>query len=96
MPDLALMKERGERIVMLTAYDATMAKLLDRAGTDLLRVGDSLAQVILGLDTTIPVTLDEMIHHTRAVTRATSRALVVADSAHLFLRASTGPRIGVV
>ena len=96
VPDLALMKERGERIVMLTAYDATMAKLLDRAGTDLLRVGDSLAQVILGLDTTIPVTLDEMIHHTRAVTRATSRALVVADSGHLFLRASTGPRIGVV
>ena len=79
VPDLALMKERGERIVMLTAYDATMAKLLDRAGTDLLRVGDSLAQVILGLDTTIPVTLDEMIHHTRAVTRATNRALVVAD-----------------
>jgi 3-methyl-2-oxobutanoate hydroxymethyltransferase len=79
VPDLALMKKRGERIVMLTAYDATMAKLLDRAGIDLLLVGDSLGQVILGLDTTIPVTLDEIIHHTRAVTRATSRALVVAD-----------------
>jgi len=96
VPDLALMKERGERIVMLTAYDATMAKLLDRAGIDLLLVGDSLGQVISGLDTTIPVTLDEMIHHARVVTRATSRALVVADSGHLFLRASTGPRIGVV
>jgi len=96
VPDLALMKECGERIVMLTAYDATMAKLLDRAGIDLLLVGDSLGQVILGLDTTIPVTLNEMIHHTRAVTRATSRALVVADNGHPFLRASTGPRIGVV
>jgi len=79
VPDLALMKERGERIVMLTAYDATMTRLFDRAGMDLLLVGDSLGNVILGLDTTIPVTLDEIIHHTRAVTRAASRALVVAD-----------------
>src|SRR5882672_7838545 len=78
-PDLTLMKARGERIVMLTAYDATMARLLDRAGIDVLLVGDSLGNVILGLDTTIPVTLDEMIHHTRAVTRTASRALVVAD-----------------
>src|SRR5207302_6147010 len=78
-PDLTLMKARGERIVMLTAYDATMARLLDRAGIDVLLVGDSLGQVILGLDTTIPVTLDAVIHHTRAVTRGTSRALVVAD-----------------
>ena len=79
VPDLAQMKERGERIVMLTAYDATMTRLFDRAGIDLLLVGDSLGNVILGLDTTIPVTLDEIIHHTRAVTRAASRALVVAD-----------------
>src|SRR5258708_32331280 len=79
VPDLTLMKERGERIVMLTAYDATMARLRDRAGTDVLLVGDSLGNVILGLDTTIPVTLEAMIHHTRAVTRGASRALVVAD-----------------
>ena len=79
VPDFALMKERGERIVMLTAYDATMTRLFDRAGIDLLLVGDSLGNVILVLDTTIPVTLDEIIHHTRAVTRAASRALVVAD-----------------
>src|SRR3954468_4103152 len=79
VPDLALMKQRGDRIVMLTAYDATMARLLDQAGIDLLLVGDSLGNVILGLDTTIPVTLDEMIHHTRAVTRAASCALVIAD-----------------
>ena len=79
VPDLAQMKARGERIVMLTAYDATMTRLFDRAGIDLLLVGDSLGNVILGLDTTIQVTLDEIIHHTRAVTRAASRALVVAD-----------------
>ena len=74
VPDLAVMKERGERIVMLTAYDATMARLLDRAGIDLLLVGDSLGSVILGLDTTIPVSLDAILHHTRAVTQGASRA----------------------
>src|SRR5256714_1747862 len=88
VPDLALMKERGERIVMLTAYDATMARLLDRAGIDLLLVGDSLGQVILGLDTTIPVTLEAVIHHTRAVARGTSRALVVADMPFLTYQVS--------
>jgi 3-methyl-2-oxobutanoate hydroxymethyltransferase len=79
VPDLAVMKKRGEPIVMLTAYDATMARLLDRAGIDVLLVGDSLGHVILGLDTTIPVTLDAIIHHTQAVTRGAGRALVVAD-----------------
>jgi len=88
VPDLLLMKERGERIVMLTAYDATMARLLDRAGIDLLLVGDSLGNVILGLDTTIPVTLDAMIHHTRAVTRGANRALVVADMPFLTYQVS--------
>src|SRR5208337_3888810 len=89
VPDLALMKERGERIVMLTAYDATMARLLDRSGIDLLLVGDSLGNVILGLDTTIPVTLEAMIHHTRAVSRGASRALVVADMPFMTYQVST-------
>src|SRR5437588_12810792 len=87
-PDLTPMKARGERIVMLTAYDATMARLLDRAGIDILLVGDSLGQVILGLDTSIPVTLDAVIHHTRAVTQGASRALVVADMPFLTYQVS--------
>src|SRR5713226_7711240 len=87
-PDLTQLKQRGERIVMLTAYDAKMARLLDQAGIDLLLVGDSLGNVILGLDTTIPVTLDAMIHHTRAVTRGTNRALVVADMPFLTYQVS--------
>ena len=88
VPDLVLMKERGQRIVMLTAYDATMARLFDRAGVDLLLVGDSLGNVILGLDTTIPVTLNAVIHHTRAVTQGASRALVVADMPFLTYQVS--------
>src|SRR5262245_58091102 len=87
-PDLAQMKARDERIVMLTAYDATMARLLDRAGIDVLLVGDSLGQVILGLDTTIPVTLDAVIHHTRAVARGAGHALVVADMPFLTYQVS--------
>ena len=78
-PDLKEKKRRGEKIAMLTAYDATMARLLDRAGIDVLLVGDTLGMVILGHDTTIPVTLEEIIHHARAVSRGARRALVVAD-----------------
>lgn len=73
------MKQRGERIAMLTAYDYATARLLDEAGVPLLLVGDSLGMVMLGYETTIPVTLDDVIHHTKAVTRATRRALVVGD-----------------
>lgn len=79
VPDLLEKKRRGEKIVVLTAYDAATARLMDRAGVDVLLVGDSVGMVVLGLDTTIPVTLDVMIHHTRAVARGASRALVVSD-----------------
>jgi 3-methyl-2-oxobutanoate hydroxymethyltransferase len=78
-PDLRAMKAAGTKITVLTAYDATMARLLDRAGIDVILVGDSLGMVVLGYDTTIPVTLDMMIHHTKAVCRGASRALIVAD-----------------
>jgi 3-methyl-2-oxobutanoate hydroxymethyltransferase len=88
VPDLALMKERHEPIVMLTAYDATMARLFDQSGVDILLVGDSLGNVILGLDTTIRVSLDAMIHHTRAVSRGASRALIVADMPFLTYQVS--------
>jgi 3-methyl-2-oxobutanoate hydroxymethyltransferase len=73
------MKEKGEKIAVLTAYDVFMAKVLDRAGIDVILVGDSLGMVVLGYDTTLPVTLDMMIHHTQAVARGAKRALVVAD-----------------
>jgi 3-methyl-2-oxobutanoate hydroxymethyltransferase len=79
VPELGEMKRRGRRITVLTAYDATMARLLDDAGIDVLLVGDSLGMVMLGYSTTVPVTLDMMVHHASAVSRVTRRALVVAD-----------------
>jgi 3-methyl-2-oxobutanoate hydroxymethyltransferase len=87
-PDLKEKKRRGEKIAMLTAYDATMARLLDRAGIDVLLVGDSLGMVILGHETTVPVTLEETIHHTRAVARGARRSLVVADMPFLTYQVS--------
>ncbi len=77
--DLQEKKQRGEKIVVLTVYDATMARLLDRAGIDVFLVGDSLGMVIEGHDSTLPVTLDAVRHHTQAVVRGTKRALVIAD-----------------
>ncbi len=73
------MKQRGEKIAMLTAYDYSMARLVDEAGMDVILVGDSAANVMLGSDTTLPITLDQMIYHTRCVTNGVSRALVVCD-----------------
>ncbi len=79
MPALAEMKRQGKLIAALTAYDYATSRLVDEAGIDLILVGDSLAMVVLGHDNTLAVTVDEMLHHTRAVRRAVRRALVVAD-----------------
>jgi 3-methyl-2-oxobutanoate hydroxymethyltransferase len=79
LPELIEMKRRGEKIVMLTAYDAPAALLADQAGLELILVGDTAAMVMLGHESTLPVTLDEMIFLTRAVTRAARRPLVIGD-----------------
>ncbi|MDE3201672.1 MAG: 3-methyl-2-oxobutanoate hydroxymethyltransferase [Acidobacteriota bacterium] len=79
MPALAEMKRQGKLISALTAYDYATSRLVDEAGIDLILVGDSLAMVVMGHDNTLAVTVDEMLHHTRAVRRAVHRALVVAD-----------------
>jgi 3-methyl-2-oxobutanoate hydroxymethyltransferase len=79
VPDLKEKKSRGEKIAMLTAYDATLARLLDQAGVDAILVGDSVGMVVLGYENTLPVTIDDMLHHTRAVVRGATRALIVTD-----------------
>lgn len=73
------MKQRGEKISMLTAYDYSMAKLIDQAGMDVILVGDSASNTMAGNTTTLPITLDQMIYHAKSVTNAVTRALVVAD-----------------
>ena len=85
---LVKMKQKAEKIVMITAYDYPTACLVDEAGVDVTLVGDSLGMVVLGHETTLPVTLDDMVHHTKAVVRGTKRALVAADMP--FLTCGTG------
>ena len=85
---LQAMKERGEKIAMLTCYDYTTAKLMDEAGMDMLLVGDSLGNVILGYSDTISVTMEDMIHHTAAVSRGVQNAMVVADMPFLSYQTS--------
>ena len=79
IPSLQKKKEKNEKIVALTAYDFPTARIVDEAEVDLILVGDSLGMVVLGYENTIPVTMEEMIHHTKPVVRATRRALVVGD-----------------
>jgi 3-methyl-2-oxobutanoate hydroxymethyltransferase len=79
LPELVEMKRRGDKIVMVTAYDAPGARLADAAGIDLILVGDTAAMVVLGHDSTVPVTMDEMLFLTRAVARAAKRPLIIGD-----------------
>jgi 3-methyl-2-oxobutanoate hydroxymethyltransferase len=94
MPALSEMKRQGKPISALTAYDYSSARLVDEAGIDLILVGDSLAMVVLGYDNTLAVTMDEMLHHTRAVRRAVNRALVVADMPFGSYHASVSEGLG--
>ena len=73
------MKQKGEKIAMLTAYDYSTAKIIDEVGIPLILVGDSLGMVVLGYESTIPVTMEEMLHHTKAVVRGTKQAMVIGD-----------------
>jgi 3-methyl-2-oxobutanoate hydroxymethyltransferase len=82
------LKTAGDKITMLTAYDYSTAKLVDEAGVHLVLVGDSLGMVVLGYDSTVPVSMDEMLHHTRAVVRGTKTALVIGDMPFMTYQAS--------
>ncbi len=92
--DLQAMKEQGRKITMLSIPDYPMALLADRAGLDTILVGDSLAMTVLGYKTTVPVTLEEMLHHTKAVTRATEYAFVVGDMP--FMSNNTSERDAII
>ena len=91
--DMRLMKRRGERIPMLTAYDYTSARLVEAAGVPVILVGDSLGQWLLGYETTLPVTMDDMVHHVKAVVRATKTAHVVADMPFMSYQADAGDAV---
>ncbi|PKN52238.1 MAG: 3-methyl-2-oxobutanoate hydroxymethyltransferase [Deltaproteobacteria bacterium HGW-Deltaproteobacteria-13] len=86
--DVKKMKASGEKITMLTAYDYGMASILDESGIDIILVGDSLGNVMLGYDSTLPVTMEDMLHHTKAVSRAVKNAMIVADMPFLSYQVS--------
>src|SRR3954447_11221921 len=77
--DFRDMEKRGDKIVMMTAYDYPTARLVDEAGVDAILVGDTLGMVVLGYDSTLPVTMEDMIHHTKAAVRGSKHAMVVGD-----------------
>jgi 3-methyl-2-oxobutanoate hydroxymethyltransferase len=79
IPEFLKMKKNKEKISMLTAYDYPTARLVEEAGTDMNLVGDSLGMVVLGYDSTVPVTVEEMIHHMKAIRRSASNSFIVAD-----------------
>ena len=87
------MKQQKEKITVLTCYDYSTAKLLDKAGIDVLLVGDSLGMVLLGYDSTIPVTMEDMIRHTKAVSRGTKNAMLVGDMPFMSYQISTGESV---
>ena len=87
--DLVEMKTRGEKIAVLTAYDFLFARLVDEGGADIVLVGDSLGQVVLGYDSTLPVTIEDMIHHARLVRRGVKRAMLVVDMPFMSFQVSS-------
>jgi len=91
--DIQKMKEAGDKITVLTAYDASFAALLEQVGIDMLLVGDSLGNVILGYDSTVPVTMDEMIHHSKAVRRGAPNSLIVGDMPFMSYQVSTAEAV---
>ncbi|MDX1775040.1 MAG: 3-methyl-2-oxobutanoate hydroxymethyltransferase [Desulfobulbales bacterium] len=93
IPDIAAMKKNGEKISMLTAYDTSFAAMIDAAGIDIVLVGDSLGMVLLGYNSTIPVTMAEMLHHCRAAGKGVKRALLVGDMPFMSYQVSAGESI---
>lgn len=93
LPQFAEMKEQQEKITVLTAYDYPSALLVEQAGMDMILVGDSLGMVVLGYDSTVPVTMEEMLHHTKAVRRGAPKTFVIADMPFLSYHASISESI---